>query len=129
MNPGVLPTFDLDVLAPSATYSRGAPDTTHQTLDFRFTQLIELEKEVLRRDFVVAMIGAGAQGFAIRLMYQEHPKEGRGPGWVRPFALRRSGKRGDEEDGFRGIFPIHWVRPSPDETHEISLQIEGGNYD
>ena len=127
-NPGVLPTFDLDVLAPPVTYNRGSTDITNETSDFWFRKLEELEEGVLRRDFDVAIIGAGAYGLPLGSFIKGLGRKAVVLGGATQLLFGIRGRRWEEKEDYREIFTTNWVRPSPDETPENSLQIEGGAY-
>jgi len=119
----MLPDFELEVVRP--------PVTTGTDIEYEKTwreYLSELKREILRRDFDVAIIGAGSYGLPIGSFVKTLGKTAIHLGGVTQLMFGIMGKRWEDVKYVQKLDQTGWVRPSDDETPEYATTIEGGCY-
>lgn len=121
----ILPDFELLTLSPPVT--NGSTDNGVSWLD----ELASLKKQVLKIDFDVAIIGAGAYGLPIGSFIKDIDKVAIHLGGVTQLLFGIIGNRWElkVQEGYADIMKgNNWVRPLVSETPVYSTKIEKGCY-
>jgi len=121
-NPKILPEFELDVLKAVQTIA-GNRDERFKTW---FEALEYMKKEIEKRDFDIAIIGAGAYGFPLGAFVKSLGKKAIHMGGSTQLLFGIKGKRWDERNEFKRLFNKHWIRPI--EKPKNFKRVENGCY-
>ena len=89
-----------------------------------FDALNEMEREIEKKDFDIALIGCGAYGFCLATFVKRLGKQALHLGGDLQLYFGIKGKRWDS----KGYYNEYWVRPSDKETPKLSEKVEGGCY-
>jgi hypothetical protein len=81
-----------------------------------------------KRDFDIALIGAGAYSLPLAVYAKSLGRIGIHTGGETQFFFGVKGGRWDKNDSYSKYYNEHWVRPSSDETPQNSSIIESGCY-
>lgn len=122
-NPQVLPLFDLQVLSPPQTLApmTGGYTTWIEALD----HLIE---RVLQREFDVALLGCGAYGLPLGAAIKVSGRQAIHLGGALQVLFGIRGRRWEEIPAIAAMMKECWIRPSPQETPDSALLVDGGCY-
>ena len=119
----VLPHFELQVLHPPLTH---APNT--EGFESWQAAFHHLEEQVLGRYFDVALLGCGAYGLPLAASVRRAGRQAIHMGGALQLLFGICGRRWDADPQIQTLITPAWTRPSPDETPNIALGIEGGCY-
>lgn len=89
-----------------------------------FDALEYMEKEILKKDFDIALIGCGAYGFPIAAFVKSIGKKAVHVGGPLQLFFGIKGKRWDNEN----IYNQYWISPSTEEKPQNIDKVEGGCY-
>lgn len=87
-----------------------------------------MKKEILKKDFDVAIIGSGGYGLLVGAFVKSLGKKAIHMGGATQILFGIRGKRWDDREEFRSLFNEHWKYPNPDERPEKATLLEGGAY-
>jgi hypothetical protein len=121
-NPNILPEFELDVLTAVQTIA-GNRDKRFKTW---FEALEYMKNEIIKKDFDIAIIGAGAYGFPLGAFIKDIGKKAVHMGGSTQLLFGIRGKRWDNREDFRRFFNEYWIRPL--EKPKNFEKVEGGCY-
>jgi len=122
-NPDVLPEFKLDTI--KAVQSIAGSKTEFKTW---FEALDKMRSDILKKNFDVAIIGAGAYGLPLAGFIKSIGKKAIHMGGATQILFGIKGKRWDMHEDISKLYNENWVRPSADETPENYMIVEGGTY-
>lgn len=123
-NPDILPQFaSLELVRAVQSLGGSAPgyDSWFQALD-------SMKEEIAKRDFEVAIIGAGAYGLPLTAYVRELGKVGVQISGGTQMLFGIKGKRWDANPNMNIFYNEAWVRPSAEETPKSAGAVEGGSY-
>jgi len=128
--PDFLPDCDLDVLAAVQSVGDNSSQTGFATW---FDALDHMKKEIARRDFDIALIGAGAYGLFLAAECKRLGKVGIHIGGATQLLFGILGKRWTEPSSpdSRSVLPFineHWTGPTKAEIPAGASKVEGGCY-
>lgn len=123
-NPDILPEFDLNVLKAVQTI---AGNRDERFLDW-FEALDYMEKEAMKIDFDVAIIGCGAYGFPLAARLKKHGKIAIHMGGATQILFGIKGKRWEGIPEVKRLFNEYWIRPSEEETPQNVNSVEQACY-
>jgi len=124
-NPGVLPEFHLQTLQAIQSIANNGDSG-------RFSNWFEamewMCREIRKRDFDVAIIGAGAYGLPLAAYVKKSGKKAVHLGGPTQILFGIKGKRWDEMPFFRNLYNEYWIRPMSEETPRNFGRVESGCY-
>lgn len=122
-HPYILPPFELQTL--KAVQSIAKQETPFndwfEALDF-------MCEEIEKRDFDIAIIGAGAYGLPLASFVKQLGKKAIHMGGATQILFGIKGKRWDEIKFFQNLYNNYWERPLPEEVPQKANQVEDGCY-
>lgn len=116
----VLPIFDLEVIRPPVTLSKGASTWIEE---FRL-----IESEILARDFDVALIGAGSYGLPLAQSVARSGKKAIHTAGITQLIFGVIGKRWERSALVDEFVDDSWIRPFQEDVAPGTEAIEGGSY-
>lgn len=123
-NPDVLPEFELHILK--------AVQTIAGNRDPRFSDWFEaldyMEREAMKIDFDVAIVGCGAYGFPLCARLKQHGKIAIHMGGATQMLFGVKGSRWENNPAFRNIINEYFVSPSGQEVPENAKMVEDACY-
>ena len=123
-NPDVLPEFELHTLK--------AVQTIAGNRDPRFGDWFEaldyMEREAMKIDFDVAIVGCGAYGFPLCARLKKHGKIAIHMGGATQMMFGVKGSRWENNPSFKNIINEHFVRPAAHEMPENAGKVENACY-
>lgn len=119
----VLPKFELQTL--KAVQSIAGTPCAYNTW---FDALDAMKREIVKRDFDIAIIGCGAYGFPLAAFVKSIGKKAVHLGGATQILFGIKGKSWEERDDFKQMFNESWTRPNESEVPCQSSKIEGGRY-
>lgn len=119
----MLPDFELQLLKPPVTTGDGI----HYEKPWR-DYLTDLKRELLTREFDVAIIGAGSYGLPAGSFVKTLGKTAIHLGGVTQLMFGIMGRRWEDVSYVNSLDQTGWTRPEADETPEYASSIEGGCY-
>ena len=122
-DPEVLPEFELDVLPAVQSISGG--DGQFKSW---FDALDYMKDEMAKREFDVAIIGAGAYGMPLAAHTKALGKKGVHFGGATQLLFGIRGRRWDERAYYNWLINEHWVRPAEEEKPPAAEKVEGACY-
>lgn len=122
-NQDVLPEFELLTL--KAIQSLGG---YHPNFKTWFDSLKYMQDEIIKKDFDIAIIGAGAYGLPLAGFCKEIGKKGLHIGGATQLLFGIFGKRWEEDKNFLRLKNKYWVRPSEEEKPLNYKTVENGCY-
>jgi hypothetical protein len=123
MNPDVLPEFHLETI--QAVQSIAGAQTKYADW---FAALDDMKKQIVQKDFDIAILGCGAYGFPLAAYIRELGKKSVHLGGATQILFGIKGRRFDEIADIAGLYNKYWTRPLPEETPESFQNVEGGCY-
>lgn len=120
----VLPTFDSLTCVKAVQSIAGEKtefDTWFDALDF-------MEKQIVKVDFDVAIIGAGAYSLPLAAYVKKIGKISVQMSGSTQILFGIKGKRWDNIPEVSKYFNEYWIKPSDNETPKYSKKVEGGSY-
>lgn len=122
-NPTVLPPFELQTL-------KAVQSIAHQETPFKdwIEAFDYMCKEIEKRDFDIAIIGAGAYGLPLASFVKKIGKKSVHVGGATQILFGIKGKRWDEMSFFQDLYNEYWSRPLPEEVPQKANQVEDGCY-
>ena len=128
--PDFLPDCDLDVLQAVQSVGDNSSRTGFNTW---FDALDSMKKEIAKRNFDVALIGAGAYGLFLASECKRQGKIGIHIGGATQLLFGILGRRWTDPNtpDSSSVLPYinrHWTGPKPSETPQGSSKVEGGCY-
>lgn len=122
-NPHILPPFELQTL--QAVQSIATQETPFkdwfEAFDYMCTQ-------IEKRDFDIAIIGAGAYGLPLASFIKQLGKKSIHMGGATQILFGIKGKRWDEIEFFQNLYNEYWSRPLLEEVPQKANQVEDGCY-
>lgn len=124
-DPTVLPEFELKTMVP--VQSIAGNDCSYATW---FDALQGMCEEISRKDFDVAIIGAGAYGLPLGAFIKSLGRQAVHMGGATQLLFGIKGRRWEDEyqDSIVPLFNDAWVRPLPEETPPGAETVERGCY-
>lgn len=122
-NKNVLPEFELITL--KAVQSGGG---FHPNFNSWFDALKYMQDKILKIDFDIALIGAGAYGLPLAGFCKEIGKKGIHLGGATQLLFGIYGKRWEDSEDFIKLKNDYWVRPLDEERPKIYKKVENGCY-
>ena len=123
-NPDVLPQFEsLECI--KAVQSIAGQKTEFETW---FDALEYMEQEICKREFDVAIIGAGAYSLPLAAYVKKIGKIAVQMSGATQILFGIKGKRWEQIPEVSTFFNENWIRPSEEETPNGSTKVEGGSY-
>lgn len=123
-NPDILPEFELRTLKAVQTIA-GQKDKRFETW---FDALDYMEKEAMRIDFDIALIGCGAYGFPLAARLKKAGKQAIHMGGVLQILFGIKGKRWDNDSVVEKLYNEYWIRPYDLDRPQNAKIVEGGCY-
>lgn len=122
-NPDILPDFDLQTVkaVQTLTYNTGNFDHWIAALDY-------MKSEIQKRDFDIAIIGAGGYGLLLGAFIKSLGKTAVHMGGASQLLFGIKGKRWEDRLEFQKLFNEHWKYPYPSEKPENAQLHENGAY-
>lgn len=120
---GILPDFQLQTLR--SVQSLGGPDSRFNTW---FDALDWMTEECLKREFDVALIGAGAYGFPLAARLKAEGRKAIHLGGVLQVLFGIRGRRWDSIPKYRALYNSHWTSPFPHEVPNRAYRLGQGSY-
>lgn len=109
-----------------------AVQTIAGTKDSRFENWFEaldwMEREAVKEEFDVAIIGCGAYGFPLAARLKAHGRQAVHLGGATQLLFGIKGARWDNHEIISGLFNENWVRPSEEEKPAGASRVEGACY-
>jgi hypothetical protein len=122
-DPELLPEFELDVLPAVQSLSGGNGQFKNW-----FEALDYMKDEMAKREFDVALIGAGAYGMPLAAHAKALGKKGLHFGGATQLMFGIRGKRWDDRASHNWLINEHWVRPAEEEKPKTADKVEGACY-
>lgn len=120
----ILPEFQLRAVK--------AVQTIAGTKDSRFENWFEaldwMEREAMKEEFDIAIIGCGAYGFPLAARLKAHGRQAVHLGGATQLLFGIKGARWDNHEIISGLFNENWVRPSEEERPAGANRVEGACY-
>ena len=123
-DPRILPEFKLDTLKAVQTIA-GERD---ERFDDWFQALEYMEKEALKREFDVAVIGCGAYGFPLAARLKAAGKQAVHMGGAAQLLFGIRGQRWEAREDYRILMNEDWSRPMESERPEGARRVENSCY-
>lgn len=122
-SPLILPPFNLQTL-------QAVQSIAHQETPFKdWVEAYDyMCKEIEKRDFDIAIIGAGGYGLPLASFVKQIGKKAIHMGGATQILFGIKGKRWDEMEFFQNLYNEYWTRPLPEEVPQKANQVEGGCY-
>ena|ERR1039457_3329941 len=122
-DPAVLPPFRLETIRAVQTIAGAESSfaTWFEAYDYMCS-------EMAKKDFDIAIIGAGAYGLPLAAHAKKLGKKAVHLGGATQILFGIKGKRWDNHEVIAKLYNEYWVRPSEDETPSNSRAVEGGCY-
>ena len=120
----ILPEFELDTLKAVQTIA-GERD---ERFDDWFQALEYMEKEALRREFDVAVIGCGAYGFPLAARLKAAGKQAVHMGGAAQLLFGIRGQRWEAREDYQILMNDGWSRPLESERPEGAKRVENSCY-
>ena len=115
-----------------ALYVVKAVQTIAGNIDDRFATWFDaldyMEAEVMKYDFDIALISAGAYGFPLALSIKNQGKKAIHIGGSLQLLFGIKGKRWEDNEFYHTFFNKHWINPSFEEIPENMRDVEEGCY-
>ncbi|WP_338761689.1 hypothetical protein WAF17_15985 [Bernardetia sp. ABR2-2B] len=122
-NPDILPPFELQTL--QAVQSIATQKTPFKDWFEAFDYMCS---EIKKRDFDIAIIGAGAYGLPLASFIKQLGKKAVHMGGATQILFGIKGKRWDEIEFFQNLYNEYWTRPLAEEVPQKANQVEDGCY-
>lgn len=122
-NSGILPPFELQTL--QAVQSIATQKTPFKDWFEAFDYMCH---EIEKRDFDIAIIGAGAYGLPLASFVKQLGKKSIHMGGATQILFGIKGKRWDEIEFFQNLYNEYWSRPLAEEVPQKANQVEDGCY-
>jgi hypothetical protein len=122
-NKYILPDFELVTL--KAVQSVGGNPVN---FDSWLEALNHMCDEMTKKEFDVALVGAGGYGLPLAAHAKKMGKKGVHLGGALQLLFGIKGKKWDEIPFFKNLYNDYWVRPSSDETPKTFNKVENGIY-
>jgi hypothetical protein len=122
-DPAVLPPFHLETIR--AVQTLAGAESPFATW---FEAYVYMCSEMEKKDFDVAIIGAGAYGLPLAAHAKKLGKKAIHMGGATQILFGIKGKRWDNHEVISKLYNDYWVRPTADETPGNSKVVEGGCY-
>lgn len=122
-NPETLPDFDLQIVKAIQSHAN-----EHSSFSTWFDALAYMMEEVKKKDFHIAIIGAGAYGLPLGALIKRMGKQAIHMGGASQILFGIKGKRWDDHPIISSLYNENWVRPTDDETPKFAKKIEDGCY-
>jgi hypothetical protein len=122
-DPAILPPFHLETIQAVQTIA-GAESPFASWFDAYDYMCTEMEK----KDFDIAIIGAGAYGLPLAAYAKKLGKKAIHLGGATQILFGIKGKRWDNHEVIATLYNDYWTRPTADETPNNSRAVEGGCY-
>ena len=123
-NKNILPAFDLKIIQAVQTVA----DNT-QGFDDWFSALNFMYDEIVKQDFDVAIIGAGAYGMPLaNFIKMKMGKTAIHMGGATQILFGIKGKRWHDFPKVKALFNEFWISPSSSEHPDGAEKVEGGSY-
>lgn len=120
---GEVPFFELETV--KAVQSLGGANCGFKTW---FDALESMEEEMDKKEYDIALIGCGAYGFPLAVHAKQTGHQAVHVGGALQLFFGILGKRWENQEYMKPYINSYWVRPSEEETPEISSEVEGGCY-
>lgn len=122
-DPSVLPEFELRTV-------RAVQSLANAKTGFKdwFEAIGYMQREIVREDFDVALIGAGAYGLPLAAYVKSLGKTAVHLGGPTQLLFGIKGQRWDHYRPAARMYNEYWVRPAPEETPSSADKVEGGCY-
>ncbi len=102
---------------------------TKTEFDSWFSALDHMKEEIKKRDFDIALIGAGSYGLILSSFVKSLDKKAVHLGGILQLLFGIKGKRWERYPNYnKNIVNKYWVKPLPEETPENASKVEGGCY-
>lgn len=122
-NPNILPSFQLQTI--QAVQSIATQETPFKDWFEAFDSMC---KEIEKKEFDIAIIGAGAYGLPLASFVKQIGKKAVHMGGATQILFAIKGKRWDEMEFFQNLYNEYWSRPLAEEIPQKSNQVEDGCY-
>ncbi|EXX91450.1 hypothetical protein BG53_11530 [Paenibacillus darwinianus] len=122
-NQGVLPKFHLETL--KAVQSLGGGSTSYKNW---FEACDAMCEEITKRDFDIALVGAGAYGLPLASFVKKIGKQAIHIGGATQILFGIKGKRWDDHKIISRFYNEYWTRPSKEDTPSNFKNVENGCY-
>lgn len=119
----ILPNFKLEVIKSVQSMKGNAVDHEDwiKALDY-------MKSEIIKKDFDIAIIGAGAYGLPLGAFIKSIGKQAIHMGGSTQILFGIRGKRWDNHDYISNLYNEYWIRPNLSEIYEGANKVEGGCY-
>ncbi|MBN1913927.1 MAG: hypothetical protein JW788_05955 [Candidatus Omnitrophica bacterium] len=121
----ILPDFSLDTV--KAVQNPNIDDTQTEFRDW-FRAYESMCHKISKKDFDIAIIGAGAYGLPLASFVKKMGKKAVHMGGATQIMFGIKGRRWDTRRFFSDMYNEHWVRPSGSETPKNYMMAENGCY-
>ena len=122
-DPGVLPEFEL--MTVKAIQSSSGNPVPFETW---FHAYEHMRNEIIKKDFDIALVGAGAYGLPIASFIKRLGRKVVHMAGATQVLFGIKGLRWDKHEDISKLYNSHWVRPLPSERPDNFLTVEGGCY-
>lgn len=122
-NSKVLPAFKLITLKAIQTQVFNS-----SSFESWFDVFEKMKKEIIKADFDVAIIGAGAYGLPLGAYIKKLGKKAVHMGGATQILFGIKGKRWEDRENFKLFFNSFWKNPFPSEKPQKANLLEGGAY-
>ncbi len=119
----ILPEFQLQTLQAVQSIAGNKPN-----FDSWFEALAYMQTEIAKRDFDIALIGAGAYSLPLASFIKNMDKKAIYLGGALQILFGIKGKRWEEKPFFQELFNEYWVKTLPDEIPKNAENVENGCY-
>ncbi|MGU8897258.1 hypothetical protein ACV3VK_06215 [Clostridium perfringens] len=123
-NKKILPEFK-ELLTVKAVQSIAGQKTNFKSW---FDALEHMKKEISKRDFDIAIIGAGAYGLPLASYCKSIGKQAIQMAGATQILFGLMGKRWDDHPFISNLYNEYWTRPNLNETPKNKNKVEGGSY-
>lgn len=120
----ILPEFNLQTVRAVQT-AAGEVDNRFSTW---FDALEFMQQEIEKKEFDIALIGAGAYGFPLAVHVKRMGKQAIHVGAPLQLLFGIKGSRWDNNESYKKYFNEAWVRPNKSEIPQNYKNVEGGCY-
>lgn len=122
-NPDVLPEFSLETVKAVQTlaYNQAPFDNWFQAYE-------HMCAEIIKKDFDVALIGAGAYGLPLGSFVKQQGKQAIHMGGATQILFGIKGRRWDDHEVISTLYNDYWVRPAESEVPQGFSNVENGCY-
>lgn len=122
-NSKVLPLFQLETI--KAVQAHVFNETPYKSWE---DILKYMQEEITKKDFDVAIIGAGGYGLLLGAFVKSMGKKAIHMGGATQIMFGIKGKRWEAKPEFKNLFNESWKNPYPEERPEKAVLLEGGAY-